>query len=478
MGWMDHVFARMARRSSPGRSAARQNRGDVSAGRVTNKVFCILPWIHLAVFPEGTAKLCCVANRRIEEKDMPMSLQSSALEKIWNSEYMRTVRHSMREGKPVADCTGCYDAEKDLGASRRTHSNALWASELGADFDSLVEESARLGDCAARPPIYYQLIPGNLCNLKCRMCFPIFSSKIAQDEVHSHWSAPLFGGTPEPAHASVAGLGQGTGRLPNGPWYRDDAWVREVLLKNADEIRGIYFTGGEPMIEKQVEKILDHFIEKGVERNITLEFNTNCTVLRESMLKKLQTFKKVILSLSLDAYGAYHEYIRYPSDWRIISGNVERLAALAGDQLHLSAGPVLQVYNALNLSEVLRFLDKMNVHYRVTIASTPWFLAVDVLPAGIRHVAAERLRVYAAERRADETQAHVLSVANYLETVDIRRTEDSLRTLMLFTNDLDAGRDQNFREVHSEMVTLLKEEGFMWTDERSRAAGRRAGCAE
>jgi len=93
--------------------------------------------------------------------------------------------------------------------------------------------------------------------------------------------------------------------------------------------------------------------------------------LRESMLKKLQTFKKVILSLSLDAYGAYHEYIRYPSDWRIISGNVERLAALAGDQLHLSAGPVLQVYNALNLSEVLRFLDKMNVHYRVTIASTP-----------------------------------------------------------------------------------------------------------
>lgn len=439
-------------------------------GQETNKVFCILPWIHLTVFPEGTAKICCIANRTIEEKGVPMSLQSSGLEKIWDSDYMRAVRRSMLEGKPVADCTGCYDAEKDLGASRRTHSNVLWAAELGPEFDSLVEESARLGDFAARRPIYYQLIPGNLCNLKCRMCFPIFSSKIEQDEVHSHWSAPLFGKPSESAPPCIIGLDERHGRLPNGPWYRDDAWVREVLLENAEGIRGLYFTGGEPMIEKQVEKILDHLIDRGVEQNITLEFNTNCTVLRDSMLEKLQRFKKVILSLSLDAYGAYHEYIRYPSDWRVIGRNVDRLAALAGDQLHLSAGPVLQVYNALNLSEVLRFLDKMKVHYRITIASAPWFLAVDVLPARIRQVAAERLRAYAAERPADETQAHVLSVAHYVESLKERCTMDSLRTLMLFTNDLDAGRGQNFKDVHSELVTLLKEGGFVWSDERSPAS--------
>jgi organic radical activating enzyme len=399
-----------------------------------------------------------------------MSLQSSGLEKVWDSDYMRSVRRNMLAGKPVADCTGCYDAEKNVGASRRTQSNVLWAAELGPDFDSRVEESARLGNFAARRPIYYQLIPGNLCNLKCRMCFPIFSSKIEQDEVHSHWSAPLFGEPSESALPSMIGRDKGLSRLPNGPWYRDDAWVREVLLENAERIRGLYFTGGEPMIEKQVEKILDHLIDRGVERNITLEFNTNCTVLRDSMLEKLQRFKKVILSLSLDAYGAYHEYIRYPSDWRVIGRNVERLTALAGNQLHLSAGPVLQVYNALNLSEVLRFLDKMNIHYRITIASMPWFLAVDILPARIRQLAAERLTAYAAERQADETQAHVLSVASYLKSLKDRCTMDSLQTLMLFTNDLDASRGQNVKVVHSELVTLLKEEGFVWTDERSPAS--------
>src|SRR5262249_14643706 len=52
-------------------------------------------------------------------------------------------------------------------------------------------ESSRRQDHAAPAPIYYQLMPGNLCNLKCRMCVPMYSSQIERDPVHRQW-APLF----------------------------------------------------------------------------------------------------------------------------------------------------------------------------------------------------------------------------------------------------------------------------------------------
>jgi glutamate-1-semialdehyde 2,1-aminomutase len=575
-----------------------------------NKTFCILPWIHLTVLPEGSAKICCVTSACIHSEGVPLSLESQPLEEIWNSPYMRGVRRDMAAGRPVADCTTCYVTEKHGGVSRRLLSNTRWAAELGPLHDILLVEARRQDQVVSQMPLYYQLMPGNLCNLKCRMCFPIFSSQIERDPVHRQWVPTLYEITrarkpaldwtkgsvllapqaPEgveldgflglenrngqafrwtngnatavvslPPGISVESLhlrlGRGhprrhrlcvrvnetpvydqiisrrggdqsirlphagtgpemkirlesstfqpandprelgvalellelihtgvaenpaekapTGRLPAGPWYRDDAWVREVLLQNADRLRGLYFTGGEPMIEKQVEHILDHLIAQGVAGNIELEFNTNCTILRETMMQKLLRFKQIRIGLSIDAYGSCYEYIRYPSKWAVVSRNVEQLVALAGAQFKLFGGIVLQVYNALNLVDILEFFDGKKIPYTIEIASLPKFLAIDILPARVRAVAAERLRTYATSPNrcySPEQQAHLLSVVRQIEKAKNRCTPEALRTLMLFTNDLDASRRQHVREVHGELLQLLEAERFRWTDERSVAA--------
>ncbi len=36
---------------------------------------------------------------------------------------------------------------------------------------------------------------------------------------------------------------------------------------------------------------------------------------------------------------------------------------------------------------------------------------------------------------------------------------------MLFTNDLDRKRDQDFKKVHRELYELILDSGFQWTDE-------------
>ena len=449
----------------------------------TGKTFCILPWVHMTLFPEGSVKLCCKATDSVNKDGEFLSLQSQGLDAIWNSEYMRETRKRMVEGKGVKACANCYHLEKTMGESYRTYQNARWKATLGPKFDSLVEESKRLDLVAQEPPVFYQLMPGNLCNLKCRMCSPTFSSLIERDHVHSRWTGPALGseGSPVVFHSPAGASDRGVDRLPNGPWYRDDAWVREVLLKNVRQVRSLYFTGGEPMIEKQVENILEHLIAEGVAGSVDIELNTNATIVRDAMLERLQRFKGLNIGLSLDAYGRYHEYIRYPARWRVIERNVEKLAAIASDRFIVVANPVLQVYNVLNIVEALQFFDRMELPHSIYFAETPPFLAVHSLPARVRNLAAARLRAYAAGcggRYRTQSAAHALSVADYLEKLPDQWTQDSLRTLMLFTNDLDADRKQSVRQVHSELLALLAQDGFTWTDERSPqpASGRPFGA--
>jgi len=57
-------------------------------------------------------------------------------------------------------------------------------------------------------------------------------------------------------------------------------------------------------------------------------------------------------------------------------------------------------------------------------------------------------------------------MADFIESVEDNCNTEALKTLMLFTNDLDATRNQSFRETHSELLSLIEETGFRWTDER------------
>ena len=60
-------------------------------------------------------------------------------------------------------------------------------------------------------------------------------------------------------------------------------------------------------------------------------------------------------------------------------------------------------------------------------------------------------------------------MARQVEQLKDHCTPDALRTLMLFSNDLDATRRQSTRAVHGELLELLAAEGFHWTDELSLA---------
>ena len=61
---------------------------------------------------------------------------------------------------------------------------------------------------------------------------------------------------------------------------------------------------------------------------------------------------------------------------------------------------------------------------------------------------------------------HILKMAEYVESVSDNSTAESLTTLMHFTNDLDATRNQSFQKTHAELLSMIEETGFRWNDEK------------
>ena len=217
------------------------------------------------------------------------------------------------------------------------------------------------------------------------------------------------------------------------------------------------------MLQRQVEEIIDFCIDNQIAENICLKFNLNCTVLPERMLKKLELFKKNFIAVSIDAFGPYWEYIRYPGHWEQVNKHLPRLKSLSNAFVVMV--PVLQVYNALNIVELLRYADQIGLDCWLYPLTDPWYLSVSILPSKARKIAGQRLRTYAATGCRPEMREHMTNMANYIESVNDNCSPDSLKTFMHFTNDLDKTRNQSFRETHAELLELIEGTGFHWSDE-------------
>ncbi|QQS13261.1 MAG: radical SAM protein [Rhodospirillales bacterium] len=563
-----------------------------------SKTFCAMPFQHICVGPEGTARVCCMTGELVSEHGAPMSLNVNSMDEIWNSAYMRDIRRGMLKGERISACEVCYGSEEASGQSYRTTTGLAPLDGPVESAESMAKYGASAGYRVDERPGFIKMEISNLCNLKCRMCYGGASSQIERDPVHNRWSGGI-----EPLHAvwrgetarlgpeprigvRVSGLlphesydggirrwtdGHATLSVPvrrgtrlksldvtfcrsgalgqnwrifvcgrpmargvaaetvsrvsidlrgfdageeltveivsdrvvqaagerergvalrdidlsreapveaiqpprpqhlsprlatEGPWYVDDRKVFDDVLKSAGSLKRLYFTGGEPLINDRVAEILQHLVDTGDAAHVHLELSTNCTSVDPRFIERIKKFHRVEMLLSLDSVGATYEYIRYPARWSVIEANVRRLKYEHG--LICKVPPVVQVYNVLGLVDLYRFCDEHEMEVIMNILCLPDRLAISHLPPKVRAAAAAKLFAYHDADCRPRNKPSVLSLANHLKSMETPLDRKVMRELMLFTNDLDATRGQSFRETHAEMVALLAEDGFEWTDE-------------
>jgi len=421
----------------------------------TPDTFCVMPWLYLQLFSHGNVKPCCKFTRLITKNETPMSVYDHSLQEIWNSDDMSNIRRAMVHGERVSGCAECYREEEAGGVSLRTIRTLGWQggwhNKNKISIEALKAKTVAHDYRVSTPPSWLQLDVGNLCNLKCRMCRGYSSSRIDRDPVHRQWN----GGAPVDKK-----------RFPTGKrWFEDKNFLLTEIFQNPEHIRQLEFLGGETLLIKEVGDVLEWLIDAGVAENIVLMATTNGTVVKSPWMELTQKFQELRLNVSIDGIDKYYEYIRYPARWSSLRRNIEILKKQS--RTRLTAIATLQAYNALNIVELFKYLDSIGLDFYAYPVSQPLYLNAMVLPPAARHLAVDRLRSYAATDCLPKNRGLVLGLAGSLQKVGGPELFDEkmMRSFMLFTNDLDITRGQSFPDTHRELLELIIDAGFPWSDE-------------
>lgn len=338
---------------------------------MTNKTFCILPWIHAQTKPDGQIKPCCRFDHKNPEYSMGgknwkfdkfnINTGSTYGDALASSEW-EELRQKMLKGEPVAGCWKCYKEEADQETnihkqgdrnhSMRTKENWTWNQRNEAEP---IEENL---DFKIR---YLELSMGNYCNLKCRTCDGGLSTTWASDEISM---AKFYPERSKPSSVdSELHLARGDILTIKERWdIADFSYVEEMK-----------FTGGEPMLHPNFIKIMDMVISTGRAHLITLDIFTNSSWLpKDKVLDRLKQFKKVVINLSIDGVGKVNDYIRNPSKWTDVEGAVRQWLEAKQAQpetFEIKWHPCMSLYNVWQFPEMVDWWFNLNKEY----FGTEWF---------------------------------------------------------------------------------------------------------
>ena len=319
------------------------------------KNFCILPFIHVATTTEGNVRLCCKVNRKkvaVKDNNEKFNIASDSISDVWHSNYFKEIREKILQDERLPECAICWSEEENFDKewtevgpkqflpSKRMKENVKWKEELNTSFDEIVQD----------PKIaYFDIRLNNLCNLKCRMCWPQFSSQIVKEQKHFQDN-------------------------DQDTWYNDLDFnkIEDISLfwksleNHIFDVNEITFVGGEPTLHDEMYDLLDTFVEKGYSKNITLKMTTNLTNLQNRLLKVLPLFKKVIFNVSLDGTDKVNEYIRFPSDWKSIMNNLDKLLEHDPEKVTINISYVVQIYNIFNVFDMAKwYIEQFRRNWRI-----------------------------------------------------------------------------------------------------------------
>ena len=273
---------------------------------------------------------------------------------LHNTNFKKAQRQQMLTGQRPKECDYCWRVEDSGNGSfsdRVLKSSEYWAQPF-------------LGDVLSRPwddnvdPSYVEVSFGNVCNFKCSYCSPHISSKW-MEEIQAQGAYPTSGRFNNLDWIKSENLMP----IPNNAEnpYVDAFWAWWPRMY--DNLMHFRITGGEPLLNKNTFKVLDHVIANP-NPNLDLSINTNMCPPREILLQAKERFRRIIgegcvkkfkLFTSAEAQGSAAEYIRHGMDYNQWYDNIcELLTDIPGMEF-----TVMSTYNLLSVTTYKQFLADM-----------------------------------------------------------------------------------------------------------------------
>lgn len=252
-------------------------------------------------------------------------------------------------------------------------------------------------------------------------------------------------------------------RFPaGGEWFREKALLFGEILKDPRHLEHLHMIGGEPQLIKEVRDAMRHLVQLDAARNINLYMTTNASFVNDEWAGLTAKFKSVTIAVSVDGCGEVHEYVRFPAKWNDLEANLPRLRSLPNATVYLHA--TLQAYNMLHLADLARYCDEIGIELQHHVLESPAYLSALAMPPEVRREAARRLRAYSKEQSGMNRHSFTAAIA----ALELSKDTDPalIKEFMVFTNDLDVSRGQDFASTFTELKDWLYASRFEWTAER------------
>jgi MoaA/NifB/PqqE/SkfB family radical SAM enzyme len=380
---------------------------------------CVNPWIGLEIRYNGHISPCCVYKNLHDSK----SIVDHSLLDIINSDSQVNLKQQFLQGQQPIGCQKCWDDEYNSKPSKRLLDNYVFREKL-FDIDYNNTSSTAL--------LSLDIKLKNTCNLSCRICNPVASSKW-----QSEWSNNIES---YPQWDSLKNIKIN---------WSDDASSRlwKDIEQISNEIQYITFSGGEPLLDKSHVDMLKYFVNKN-KSEISLHYNTNGTVYASHLIPLWDKFKQVELSFSIDNIESKFEYERYGSTWNTVIDTINQYKQLELNVYKFNVYVTVTVLNILDLYDVFQFCKQYDLPVVFNTMTIPEELNIGVFGKKQKDYISNKLLTI----QDNEFHQIIMPIINLMNN---QITQCSTTDMINYLSVTDKIRFQNFRKTYSELSSIL-----------------------
>lgn len=426
--------------------------------------FCVAPWTHTYVSPQGERRLCCASRETAKFQrqyidaggDAKSEFSPTSLSEHWNSEYMMDIRKRILSGEKIDQCEICNDQILNLHTYKQYFTQTL--------FPDKIEDILKNTDSDGRTsltPISYDYRISNLCNFKCRMCGEQLSSSWETEKVK-----------------------QGNIDYNKDPWLQPDnrekirTFQKEVLEEELQKavdngtIEEIYWVGGEPLMWEKHWSIMKQLVDTGKSKDVTVRYNTNLSRIaykEHNLYDYLPHFKNVNICASIDGIKDVGEYIRTGLDWNSWLNNFKQgmfLLEQFGDDA-LVFDITITTPGLFYLKDIFDVVTELGVktYLKITFAFDPSVLMSPLcLPRDVLEDIVNANLEYMIPRVTNKTKVYIDTLKDLLNRKTFEEQwPDSFKTARV------RGRKyiENMENLRFQKITYrecLSDKGKLWWD--------------
>ncbi len=281
--------------------------------------FCPAPWTSLYVEPDGRIDNCCISRNFIGNMN-----NVTDVNEIIVGDKNKNIQQLFLQNKLP---TGCALCKPSLGVTHQKNFLNLYPKPNNELYQ---EGKFELKYLDARW--------SNTCNLACVYCGP---------ELSSTWAKELEIEKIDPTDTTKK-----TYKIASDK----SNLLIDYVLDNVHTLTSVYLAGGEPLLMKENQLLIQAIKEKNPRCHILV--NTNLTQIKNSKIVSdlLSLENQVNWLISIDDTQERFEYLRYPAKWSEFEENFEFLKSKVNPSNDITLNMVFNSLNAITIWDTIDYM--------------------------------------------------------------------------------------------------------------------------